>query len=148
MIIRAMSIQRDALALLEAAEEAAPRMEQQALLPETLEELQAAFKKILTSDIVETFVVEHEDRLVAALGIAMVPYLWNPKRLMAEQVFWWAAEDAPFGAAHSLFEMAMSYCMVKGAVPLFMAPAEPDGRNRLFQKRGLRAVQTVYVGLS
>jgi hypothetical protein len=148
MIIRPLVLKKDGFALLAAVKECAPRVEQQCLLPRDLNDLREAFKRILLMPSVETFVAEEKDKLVGAIGVCVMPYMWNPEQLTAMQMFWWASADAPFGTASELFKAVLGYCSHKRAVPVFSAPEEgSEGRARLFKKNRMTPVETTWMGL-
>lgn len=148
LIIRTANVETDALAIMDGARDFAQRVAVRSLLPDDDEAFTAAVGRIVTLPNVEILVAEHEGHVVSGIGVGYSPYLWNPDLLVAEELFWWAVEGAPFRAAWKLLNEAMRHIDDKGAIPMFRAlSTSPRGVERLYRKMGLELVETLFVRL-
>lgn len=145
--IRPADLERDALAIMAGAKDFAARVAFGDLLPQSEEGFTAAVGRIVTLPGVEILVVEHDEQIVAGIGLLYVPFLWNPDLTVADELFWWASKDAPYRAATALLTEAMTIIRGQGAVPMFRAlSTSPQGVDRLYQRLGLMPIETAYVG--
>lgn len=147
MKIRPADLELDALAIMDGAEDFVQRVAFDDLLPKDSDALQAALGRVLFLEGIEVMVVEHEGAIVAGIGLLYAPYLWNPEITVAEELFWWASQDAPYRAAKALIEAAMERVRAKDAVPAFRAlTTSPNGVDRLYRRLGMKPIETVYMG--
>lgn len=147
MIVRGLDLTTDLEGLVQAMRDCAPRTTRQDLLPENEDDLLRAFGRVLDFPGMEVLVAEKDGRLVSILGMLFGPHIWNPTRTNAEHVFWWAALDAPYGAAHAVFEQMLLLCQERNAIPTFKAPiGATPGLGRLFKRHGLRPTEIAYIG--
>ena len=147
MIVREMQGEQDLVEIAQGIIQWARSQARQDLFPASDLGIVRALERLLALPGIVVLVTEHEERVVAFFGLIFTPFVWNLNRLVGEQVFWWAAPDAPYRAAHALFEAALLECEMREAVPVFKAPVEGGpGLARLFTRRGLRKTETVYIG--
>jgi hypothetical protein len=109
--------------------------------------------QLLSNPAIETSVVEHEGRLVAGLGLAYIPFVWNPQLTQADEMFFWAAPDAPTAAAMKVLRFSLSRIRERAAVTgeNIMASfrkltSSPQALSRVYGRMGLREVETTYIG--
>lgn len=144
MRIREADLQRDALAIMSGAQDFVSRIEFSELLPQG-EGLVEAVARIVAMDGMEILVAEHNGKVVAGLGIYYTPYMWNQDIIIADELFWWSAPDAPFRAAAGLFHAAMERIESRDAVPVFRAlTTSSKGVERMYRREGLKPMETVF----
>jgi hypothetical protein len=143
--VRDADMERDALAIMDAMRDFATRITFADMVA-TGDALTDAVAAVVTSENIELLVCG-EGELTGCLGIGYAPFMWNRDVVLGEEIFWWAAADAPFGTARALYTEARKRIEARGAVPVFRALANsPDGVNRLYCKTGLSLAETVYMG--
>lgn len=144
MIVRHADLDSDALAIDDGARDFVRRVAFRRLMPDD-DALTGAVARILTLDGVEILVADDDGTIVGGIGLLFAPYLWNPGVLTADELFWWAAPDAPYRAAHKLFRAAMARIEERGAEPLFRAlTTSPEGVDRMYRRAGLVPIEIVY----
>lgn len=144
MKIRLADFNRDALALVEGARDFASRINFASLLPEGEEFIQA-IARVMTIEGLEIWVAEHEDEIVGGIGILYAPYLWNPKRLVADELFWWCHENAPPLTGWRLIDQVMATVDKRGAIPMFSAlETSPTSVSKIYQRFGLKPIETKF----
>lgn len=147
MIIRKANIEKDALSIIEGAKDFAKRMDMGKLISGD-EDFTDAVIKIVSSDGVEVFVAEHESKVVGSLGIAYIPYLWNPSIIIAEELFWWSAEDSPMKTGYKLLCKAMEEIEENNAIPVFTSlVTSHKGVEKMYLKFGLTPIETRFARL-
>lgn len=145
MIIREADLEKDALAITEGAHKFAKKM---ALGDLIADDFVVPFSRIATLDGVEIWVAEHNGKVVGGIGIYITPYIWNNDLLVADEVFWWVDEGAPFKAAILLFDEAMKRIDSVGAIPMFRALHNSSkGVINIYKKHKLLPIETVHVRL-
>ena len=70
-------------------------------------EIRQVLTSLLETPQVEVAVAEEDGNIVAGIGVVFTPFLWNPDHIVAEEVFWWSAPDAPKTAAMRVFNHIM-----------------------------------------
>jgi len=147
MIIREVDPIAEALSVLEAAKDGAERSGLPHLFPRNEDDFIQAVGRIVTLPGMEILGAEENGKFVGGIGIMYIPYLWDPKRQLAEQIFWWTAKDAPFGTARKLVEEALRRMRHRGATPALRAlEGTTGGIKRLYLKLGLKPIETLYIG--
>lgn len=104
---------------------------------------------VTSSPAVTTIVAEHNADIVAGIAVAMVPSMWNPDLILVEELFFWAAEDAPKTAALRVLRDAMARTkhMTAPAAVLFKSLATSPAKLRdVYLSLGLEELETAYVG--
>jgi hypothetical protein len=145
MNIRLADIQADALSIMDGARDLASRIEFQSLLPKDDKAFMAAVARIVSLDSVEIWAAEHEGKIVGGIGMLYSSYLWNPELIIADQLFWWCAKDAPFGTARRLIEAVMNRIGERNAIPMFKAlETRPNGMEKIYRRFGLKKVETTF----
>lgn len=109
--------------------------------------------QLLSNPAIETAVVEHEGKLVAGLGLAYIPFVWNPQLTQADEMFFWAAPDAPKAAAMKVLRFSLARIRERAALANknIMASfrkltSSPEALGRVYGKIGLREIETTYMG--
>ena len=144
VIIRLADFKRDALAIMDGARDFRSRVEFGSLFPPDTEFVEAV-SRIVILESVEILVAEYEGEIVGGIGILYGPYIWNPKRLVAEELFWWAAKTAPLRAGWKLIYQAMKNIDERNAIPMFSTLAtSPQGVEKTYRRLGLKPVETKF----
>lgn len=147
MIIRPAEYERDAAGIMAGVRDFIGRMHTTAFLPASEAELAAAVHRVVTSPGVEVDVAEHHGGIVGGLGMFVGPFLWNPARLVAEELFWWSAPGAPPTAALRLLRSAVDRARVRGAIVSFKRlTSSPAGVERIYRRLGLTEIETTFAG--
>ena len=128
------------------------RMDFVEFLPDDRAAFGSYFMSLMAVIDIEVFVVEHEERIVAGLGLFYSPLMWNAKVMHIEELFWWAAPDAPITAAMRVLTFAMRRVKDvphdgKKLVSFKSLTSSPPGVDKLYEKMGLRKVETSYMGV-
>lgn len=145
LIVRDADLSRDAAVIVQGARAFAVKAPLRALLPEG-DDLIDAIGRVVTLEQVEIVIAEHRGEVVAGLGVAYIPHLWNQDVTVAEELFWWAFPGAPLRAGRAVFDETMRRIDACGAVPLFRAlVTSPPGVDRLYRRAGLEPVETTYM---
>lgn len=122
-------------------------MDYREFLPDNDSDLSYAIGFVLNLPGMEVLLAERDGEVVGGIGLLFAPPLWNPKGLVMDELFWWAAEDAPQVAALRLIRTAMRMAKKRAAIPSFRSlSSSPPGVDRLYRVMGLRPVETVYMG--
>jgi hypothetical protein len=144
MIIRD-AILDDAMVIMRGAHELADFSEIP-LFPKDEDEFIGVVASIVTNDTVEVIVAEHENAVVGAIAIHFAPYMWNPKILLGNEVFWWTFANAPFKAGKMLYNEAIKRIEERGAIPLFQSlEHSPKGMDRLYSKEGFTMTGKIWM---
>lgn len=152
MIIRLADVRNESEQIIVGVRDFISRMDFTDYIPEDREWFEKYIIEVLSSDTIEVVVAEDNGIIVAGLGMAYGPMLWNPGLVQAEELFWWAAEDAPPTAALRVLRNIMD--RVKDGsnsgrtfVSFKRLTSSPEGVGRVYEKMGLREVETNYVGV-
>lgn len=149
MIIRPAHIEDDALAIFDGAKDFASRVNFESYLPDNDADFIQMLHGIVSSEGVEVLLAEHETRIVGGIGMFYTPFLWNPQRLMAEELFWWASRDAPFRTGKMLIDKVMDRIDEKGAIPIFrMLMTSPKGVEKIYRGFDMVPVETTFMRVS
>ena len=113
-------------------------------------EREEAFMNIINSPAMCTIVDEVNGELVGGIGLAIVPYMWNPKHLVAEELFWWCVKDkaAPTTALR-LIRAAHEHCKEHGVHILSMSMMynSPTQVEQVYTRMGLEKIQSSFIGI-
>lgn len=151
MIIRYAQPVTDREQLLKGVRDFISRMDFTPFLPEDDAEFDEHILTLMSRENFDVIVADDEGELVAGIGIVYSQLLWNPGVLHAEEVFWWAAQDAPQTAAARVLKAALG--MIKEIehprrlVSFKALTTSPESVQRLYGKMGLREVETSYMGV-
>jgi hypothetical protein len=152
MITRLVDVEKDADKVLAGFKDFVSRMDFTEYLPVGEEWWDEYIIKILSVPEIEVIAADDDGRLVAGIGISYTQFLWNPGLVHADELFWWAAEDAPPTAAIRVFKHAMK--SIKDAerkdkvFTSFKAlTSSPDSVKSLYKRMGLREIETNFVGV-
>lgn len=145
IVIREADLEVDALAIMDGARDFASRISFRHLLPNDDQVFVDAVSKVVTLKGVEILLAEHDGRVVGGIGILFAPYLWNPDRLVADEIFWWTYRDSPPKTGRLLLQEAMMRIDGKNAIPMFRKlTTSPPGVERAYLKIGLEPIETVF----
>ena len=144
--VRLANAQTDISAIMEGARNFASRVDFPALFPKDDAAFVSVVERIMSLDGMEVLLAEHEEKFVGALGVLYSPYLWNPERIVATEIFWWTRENAPFRTARVMMDETMKRIEAKGAIPVFVAlETSPDGVGKLYRKLGMAPIETSFM---
>ena len=155
MIIRDADLRADALVIMEGARDCIRRHKEHlgnlnigSLFPDTDEVLVKVMAQIVALPGLEIRIAEHLGKVVGGIGTLYSPYMWNPDLLAADQIFWWAAEDAPFRTARTLLVESMNRIEDRNAMPVFRVPNTlPKGIEKLYRRFNMVPTETTYMRL-
>jgi len=148
VIIRLANIEEDALAIFEGAKDFASRVSFQSYLPDNDADFITTLHRLVIIPGVEILLAEHETKVVGGIGMFYAPYLWNEKRLMAEELFWWTAKDAPYRTGKLLIDEAMKRLNERDAIPIFrMLDTSPKGVEKVYRRLDMVPVETTFMRL-
>ena len=113
------------------------------------QEREDAFMNIIQSPAMCTIVDEVNGELVGGIGLAIVPYMWNPKHLVAEELFWWCTDKAPPVSALRLIRAAHEHCKQNNVHILSMSTMynSPEQVETIYGKMGLEKIQSSFIGI-
>ena len=145
VVVRPADLKADALSIYDGALAFISQMEFDAFLPD--EGLAYEIGRVLTLPGMEVLVAEHEGEIVGGIGLLFAPFLWNSTRLSMEELFWWAAPDAPTTTALRLLRATEKRREQVGAtIVTFKAlTSSPKSIGRLYARMGLQPVDTSYM---
>lgn len=145
VVIRNADLTKDALSIMDGARDFASRVSFKSLFPQSDEEFVATVGRIITIPGVEILLAEFKGLIVGGIAISYGPYLWNPKLTAGEEIFWWAAKDAPFRTGHMLGNEAMRRIDERKAIPFFKSlETSPKGVRKMYDRRGLKPIETTF----
>lgn len=145
MLIRKADLSKDALAIVDGARDFVSRVTFAALFPKDEAAFTEAIGRIVSLETLEILVAESEGEIVGGIGILYAPYLWNPKRLVADELFWWCHEKAPPRTGWRLIDHAMANIDERGAIPMFSAlETSPLGVRKIYHRFGMKPIETKY----
>ena len=146
--IRLADVKADAAAIVDGARRCKERVAFGGLFPTDEDGFVRAIARIVTLEGIEIMVAESDGEVVGGLLILYAPYIWNPDRLTADALCWWAARVAPLRTAWLLFTETMVRIDEKKAIPMFRALTNsPPGVRRLFEKYDMQPIETLYMRL-
>lgn len=110
------------------------------------------FIRLLSTPSVDVVLVEDDGRVVSGLGITTGPFVWNPSYMQLDEIFWWAAEDAPKSAALLAIRYALHTAKKRAGDLKVLASfkfleTSPPGVARVYERMGLEKVETTYLGI-
>ena len=144
MIIRPADLEKDALAILDGAKDFATRTPMNHLLQG--DSYTDAVARIVTLPDFELTLAEHNDVVVAGIGIFYSAFIWNPEILVAEEHFWWADKDAPYSAGFKVIKQAIKNIEERGAIPMFKSlTTSHKGVDKVYRSLGMKPVETLYM---
>lgn len=151
MITRLANVETDAPEIMLGVYDFIGRMDFTDCLPEGLEGIEDTVLALVDSDVVEVAVVEDEDKIIAGLGVAYVPFLWNPAVLQADELFWWGSATQTTAAMRVLrftLERMRERAGDRQAMAVFhKLTSSPASVAAIYRRLGLREVQTSYMGI-
>ena len=95
--------------------------------------------------------LERKDKIIAGLGVAYVPFLWNPAVLQADELFWWGSATQTTAAMRVLrftLERMRERAGDRQAMAVFhKLTSSPASVAAIYRRLGLREVQTSDMGI-
>lgn len=109
----------------------------------------AAVMRIIDLPQATVLLAEDDDGLAGGIGLLVVPYLWNPDILAADELFWWCRPTAPPRTALHLLRAARAFAIAASAKVLTFGALSnsPPGVARAYRCFGMRPVQTSYLAM-
>jgi hypothetical protein len=146
--VRLANWSKDKQMIMEGAKDFISRMDFKEFLPDSETELSDAVSRVMSYDFVEVTVAEHEGKIVGGIGMSYIPNLWNPKSVMAEELFWWASKGAPKTTSLRLLRFIYDRATSVGAKFLSFKrlTSSPDGVSGVYKRMGLRELETTFIG--
>jgi hypothetical protein len=146
MIIREADLEKDALAIADGARDFAEKMGLGGLISGNFVE---ALSRVIGLSEIKIYIAEHDGFPVGGLGVNYAPYMWNQDLLIADELFWWVDENAPYKTAVLLFNKAMLDIDESGALPMFRALLTSSrGVEKMYKKHGMMPVETLYARIT
>ncbi len=144
MIIRPANLDTDALILVEGARDFAKRKCRD-YFPTDDNKFISIAAEIMTLEGLEILLAEHENRPVGGIGVLYAPFMWNPSLTIADALFWWTVDDAPFRTGRYLIDEAMKRIDKKGAFPVLKSHEPvPHGVEKYYSNHGLLRDEAVF----
>lgn len=147
VLLRSADKEADFRAIVRGAHDFAARIGKPFLYPSDPNAFEAALWRIIKLDAVEILLAEEDGRIVGGLGLLFTPFVWDPERLMAEEVFFWCAVDAPPVTALRLLRGTLSASQSRGATHLMMhvMSSSPPKLHQVLMRLGFEPLQSSYV---
>ena len=149
MIIRLADVKNETEQILAGMRNFISRMDYTEIFPIDAGWYKEYIIELLSKPEIEVTVADDDGELVAGIGMAFSPVLWNPTMIQAEEIFWWASPNAPPTAAIRVIKAAMA--SVKSDTDTMIVfksmTSSPDSVGRIYGRLGLREVETCYVGV-
>ena len=148
MDVRPANWSTDKQKIMEGAKDFIARMDFKEFLPDSEIEFSDAVGRVMSYDFVEVTVAEHEGDIVGGIGMSYVPCIWNPKSVMAEELFWWASEEAPKTTALRLLRFIKERASSVGAdfLSFKRLTSSPIGVSKVYKRMGMRELETTFIG--
>mgnify|MGYP003141579292 CR=1 FL=1 len=148
MDVRLANWSTDKQKIMEGAMDFIARMDSKEFLPDSEAELFDAISRVMAYEFVEVTVAEHSGDIVGGIGMSYVPSLWNPKAVMAEELFWWASKEAPNTTSLRLLRFIKSRASSVGAnfLSFKRLTSSPKGVSKVYERMGLREIETTFMG--
>lgn len=148
MDVRLANWSTDKRKIMAGAKDFIARMDFDGFLPESEAELSDAISRVMSYEFVEVTVAEHEGDIVGGIGMSYIPCLWNPKAVMAEELFWWASKGAPKMTSLRLLRFIQDRALSVGAnfLSFKRLTSSPAGVSKVYEKMGLRELETTFIG--
>ncbi len=107
------------------------------------------FLQLVSSGVMCTLVDEINGEVVGGIGLIITPYLWNPNRKAADELFWWCSKDAPATSALRLIRAAKAHCTENNIDILSMSMMynSPAQVEHIYTKLGLEKIQSTFAGV-
>ena len=114
------------------------------------EEFETHFMGVMSGPTVDIIVAEDDGVIVSGLGVFYSPLFWNPNVMHAEELFWWAAEDAPKSAAMRVLRFAIAgidniQYDGKKMISFKSLTSSPPSVGKVYEHLGLREIETSYM---
>ncbi len=147
--VRKADIALDHAAIIDGAMAFADESGLRGYMPADDAEFAATVERVLGLDAVEVLLaVDSVGECVGGIGIAVIPYIWNPGLLSAEEMFFWCWPGAPISTSLKLIRAARARMIERGAHIQAWAslPGSPSGVAAIYERFGASPVQTCYLG--
>jgi hypothetical protein len=137
-----------ALQIVEGMQDFCSRMDFQEFIPQNPTDFADALSRIVMMEQVYIIGAVDEGKLVGMIGMAYMPHTWNPKILHAEEIFWWAAPDAPVTTSMRLLKKAKEHAKEMGAnmITFRALTSSPAKTGDVYKRMGLKEIETTYSG--
>lgn len=143
MIIREADLDKDALAIADGAEKFAKKMGLGNFVSDNFID---SLARMVTMSNIRIYIAEDNGSPVGGIGINYAPYMWNHNLLIADELFWWADENAPPRTGLMLFNKAIKEIDKVGAIPVFRKlENSPKGVDKVYRKERMIPMETIYM---
>ena len=153
MQIREADFERDGDQILAGAWNFVTRIAETEWIPTDRDAFEDYLLALLGNPAFRVFVAEDNGAIVAGIGLAESPFMWYPEMTSVEELFWWAAPDAPPRAAIAVLRHAVNWARSrapKGEVFLtmkYMQDSSPATVGRIYDRMGLHHVEISQSGV-
>jgi hypothetical protein len=149
MIVELVDPFEHALEIVDAVQDFVSRMDFKECFPKDTKKFMEALSGVLLLEQVDIIAAKEDGAIVGLLVMAFLPHTWNPDMLHGEELIWWTDKDAPKTTGLRLLRFAKIHAKDRGAKVLtFRAlTSSPDKTGRVYERMGLREIETVYSGL-
>ncbi len=147
VVVRPADKEFDFPAIVDGARDFVARIGKPFLYPADPDEFEAALRRIINLDLVEVHLARQGQRVVGGLGLLIAPFAWNPERLLAEEIFFWCAGDAPPVAALRLLRTGFASAKARGASHFMMhaMSTSPAKFHSVLERLGFEPLQSSYI---
>lgn len=148
MCLRFLTLPDDTPMLLFGIRDFVSRMDYHDFLPTTDDKLVEAVQRLLDLGVVDVLVVEHDEVIVGVIGMIYAPCIWNVEVMLAEELFFWVAPEAPVTTALRLIRGARSRAQECGCshVVFKSLTSSPAKLDRVYRAMKLRPTEISYMG--
>jgi len=110
--------------------------------------LDAAIDALIKTGLISIFLAYDDDKCVGGTGVMIAPYPFDPSHKSADELFWWAARDAPARAGMALLRRLRQHIKKHGVSFAVMhhLPGSPSAVPKIYKRMGLRLLQHTYAG--
>lgn len=147
VVVRPADKKGDFPAIIDGARDFVARIGKPFLYPAEPDEFEAALRRIIDLNVVEVHLAQQGERVVGGLGLFIAPFAWNPDRLLAEEIFFWCAGDAPPVTALKLLRVGLASAKTRGSSHFMMhaMSTSPAKFHDVLKRLGFEPLQSSYI---
>jgi hypothetical protein len=147
VLIRTAHSSHDREAIMRGAHAFAAAAELPDLMPPDPKDLEVAVEAMLWGGAT-VLLAEVYGETVGGIGYGIAPYQWDLKRVVGEEIFWWAYPGAPPIAAAKLWLTMLQHWTEAGVSVkiLHRLMNSPEKVDAVYRRAGTRPVQVTYMG--
>lgn len=114
-------------------------------MPEKFREFLGASMEV---GAIHIFIAENNKDRVGAIGVVLVPAVFNTNHVVCSELFFWVDDDhRGTGVGHELLGQAESFASESGATVMNMVALQnsmPKSVGRMYESRGYRLIERLY----